>query len=203
MSHTTHFDDCGCLTARYEARIAELEQREREFDKLHAVQVARVEILIGEKATLEAELSGVRQASATELAHAYAHAATLRDALEKIAARGCHRVNDTSGHSDVYDAHEANVNEACEALEATPAASLAAHSQEVWDRGWEEGRRFAATNLAAHDAEVLERAAAVADDYDGDGVSKSGQYTQLGDGALTRSDIARAIRALAAQEVKP
>ena len=55
-SHETHHDDCGCLSARYEARIAELEQRERDSDKMHAVQVARVEILIGEVATLEASL---------------------------------------------------------------------------------------------------------------------------------------------------
>ncbi len=26
MSHTTHFDDCGCLTARYEARIQDVAQ---------------------------------------------------------------------------------------------------------------------------------------------------------------------------------
>ena len=115
MSHTTHFDDCGCLTARYEARIAELEQREREFDKLHAVQVARVEILIGEKATLEAELSGVRQASATELAHAYAHAKTLRDALAII--------HDGHGGGAAFIAGEA--------LAQTPAATLAAHRKSV------------------------------------------------------------------------
>lgn len=140
MSHTTHFDDCGCLTARYEARIAELEQREREFDKLHAVQVARVEILIGEKATLEAELSGVRQASATELAHAYAHAKTLRDALAII--------HDGHGGGAAFIAGEA--------LAQTPAASLRSHDAEVWEKAWKCGHEAAFTK---HDAEVLERAA--------------------------------------------
>ena len=40
-------------------------------------------------------------------------------------------------------------------------------------------------------------AAEIACDYDGDGISKSGQYWQLGDAGQTRSDIAAAIRAAA------
>jgi len=37
----------------------------------------------------------------------------LREALERIAGRGCLRVHDNNAENTVWDAHEANVNEAC------------------------------------------------------------------------------------------
>lgn len=146
MSHVTHHDDCGCLTARYEARIA----------------------------TLEAEL-----AAANELADGYrlavddsdhrgmgwmARANALRDALEELRGVCDGQVAGEPLCADKYPTYRCGT---CQdnavidaAILATPAASLAAHSQEMWDKGWEEGRRFARTNLAAHDAEVLERGCA-------------------------------------------
>ena len=65
---------------------------------------------------------------------------------------------------------------------------------------WDRPVRFKLADMRAARLEGvkagLEAAATVAQDYDGDGVSKSGQYTQLGDGSRTRADISEAIRAI-------
>ena len=44
--HTTHYEDCGCLRARYEKRIAELETR-------NEVQRVHLEKLLAELAALK------------------------------------------------------------------------------------------------------------------------------------------------------
>ena len=72
---------------------------------------------------------------------------------------------------------------------SNPYGRAHATHRDAWDDGHYAGR------LEGVKA-GLEAAAKAAQDYDGDGVSKSGQYTQLGDGSRTRADISEAIRAI-------
>ena len=137
--HTTHHDDCGCLTARYEARIATLEAacRKLEWDAAEAMALVldgegRVATLEGERARLVESVAywkGLWERFAEDSLKAQAHANALRDALERIA----------KAHEDAaYDSEaqrvavfNATAGWARAALLATPAQSLAAHDAEV------------------------------------------------------------------------
>ncbi len=112
--HVTHFDDCGCLTALYEARVATLEAE---------LAASRTDATL---AWAEAKLIGEDEDAANlNAANWQAHANALRDALEKI--RGCMGWDYGRG----MDAPEDVLEIAITALDATPAASLRSHDAEV------------------------------------------------------------------------
>lgn len=113
--HVTHFDDCGCLTARYEARIAALEAELAE-------------------AREHAEAWESEADSANTLGQSWmAHANALRDALVKARDLLCEDGDWLPGASR---AHECITD----AMILTPAASLAAYRARVL----EEAERLAA-----------------------------------------------------------
>ena len=100
-NHCTHYDDCGCLTARYEARIAELEAELAE-------------------AREHAEAWESEADSANTLGQSWmAHANALRDALERV--RNTAWIGGNEGMRSMCQ----------EALAQTPAASLAAYRASV------------------------------------------------------------------------
>ena len=114
--HATHFDDCGCLTARYEARIATLGA------ELTEARTARDEAQRNGVTTANHWMEQCNEArerrdEAVELWQLWAsNANALRDALEGVAVHGC-----CGGCAD-----DARI-----ALAKTPAASLAALKAEV------------------------------------------------------------------------
>ena len=193
-NHTTHHDDCGCLSARYEARLdaqraatASLEALNRKHAEMYAKEIDRHEAQIASLkhdeatlledadymrqriAALEAERGEWRAAAGREIAVAYAHANALRDALEGIVP--VLEKNDMPQSAHVLR----NI------LAAHPAASL-----------------------AAHDAEVLERASAMLAQLVSRG--NAGNIGAFGDGLIQgHKNALEVLRALAAQaqEVKP
>jgi len=154
--HTTHHDDCGCLSARYEARIAALEAELAE-------------------AREHAEAWESEADSANTLGQSWmAHANDLRGALERV--RNTAWIGGNEGMRSMCQ----------EALAATPAASLSALKAEVLERA-----------AKYHDAEAD---AAMLGPFDAppEGVTPI-QHAGL---IAFHRRAARAIRALAAQEVK-
>jgi len=103
-NHCTHHDDCGCLSARYEARIAALEAELAE-------------------AREHAEAWESEADSANTLGQSWmAHANALRDALERV--RNTAWIGGNEGMRSMCQ----------ESLSQTPAASLAALKAEVLER---------------------------------------------------------------------
>lgn len=175
------------------ARVAELEQRERDSDKAHACQVARVEILLREKAELEQERASMCNDIAARVAENFAlqaRANALRDALREFTPEGV-------PHNGVAFA----LREFAKARQYA-SGKWDGRSQTLveWAIAIENAlAQTPAASLAAHDAEVLERAAKLADaashEPGAQGYSGGPKYVDM-------MKLAKAIRALAAQEVK-
>jgi len=148
--HTTHHDDCGCLSARYKSAIADMDALNKRQAEMYAKEIDRHEAQIAalkhDEATLledadymrqriaalEAERGEWRAAAGREIAVAYAHANDLRDALEAM------RVNYGGELGACFCPaawlrrdHHPRCDKATAALAQTPAQSLAAHDAAV------------------------------------------------------------------------